>query len=159
MPRFRCVRYCILSDVQDYWQNKADGDTIDQKMVVLCTHPTLTDIESVSPLSVHLGYVFMYFFMVCLMKLSVADYIASNDGTTNELWIGKGKGYGRNQWWSNLRYCLILCLEGLRKTLKKLKVIRWTSLQAKVLNPWPAEYKAGVLQCAVCIQYHHHHFR
>jgi hypothetical protein len=35
MMRFCYVRYCTLSEVQEYWQNKADGDTVDEKMVMV----------------------------------------------------------------------------------------------------------------------------
>jgi len=27
MMRFRCVRYCTLTEVRDYWRNKVDADT------------------------------------------------------------------------------------------------------------------------------------
>jgi hypothetical protein len=34
-----------------------------------------------------------------------------------------GKGYGREQPWSNLKYCLGIHLEGQRKTIKQLRII------------------------------------
>jgi hypothetical protein len=36
--RFLYVRYCTLSEVRDYWRNKADGDA-EQKMVAVHGSP------------------------------------------------------------------------------------------------------------------------
>jgi hypothetical protein len=67
----------------------------------------------------------LYLFLYGLFDdaVSSACYIASND------WIINWKGYGRKRSWRNLRHYPGICLEGLRKTTKNLRI---AGLQAKI---------------------------
>jgi hypothetical protein len=69
--------------------------------------------------------------------VSSSDYLASKDRTKMN-W----KGYGRKRWWLNLRYCPGICVKGLRKTTKNLRINR--SL-GRDLNPGPTECEVAVL--------------
>jgi hypothetical protein len=53
------------------------------------------------------------------------------------------KGYGKKRSWPNLRYCPGICLDGLRKTTKKLS--QDSKSVGRDLNPGPPDYKTGVL--------------
>jgi hypothetical protein len=62
MMRFHYVRYCTLSDVRDYWRNKADGDA--QKMVAV--HRSLcapTPLILILILKLRLNILILYTFL------------------------------------------------------------------------------------------------
>jgi hypothetical protein len=78
------------------------------------------------------------------------DYIVSNEGVRSKLWVGKvleGSSHG-----PILRYYPGICLEELKKTMKKPQYSQSLGLD---LNPGPPEYEAGVLMawlgCLVCL--------
>jgi hypothetical protein len=55
-------------------------------------------------------------FMVCLIEaVSNSAYIVSNNTVIGDYWIGND---WRKRSWSKLRYCVGICLRGLRKTMK-----------------------------------------
>jgi hypothetical protein len=56
------------------------------------------------------------------------------------------KGYERTRKWHNLRYYPGICLEGLRKTTKKLS--QDSQSPDRDLKPGPPKYEAGVVATA-----------
>lgn len=61
------------------------------------------------------------------------------------------KGRGRNQLWPNLRYCPIICLEGLRK--KPWKTSDIVSIMAKIRTRYQSEGFLFDPTCSVCVQH------